>query len=221
MPPGAQQFEAIIFDFDGLIVDTETPLFDAWAHTFERFGVEPIGLVEWSRSLGRHNDDPEMLDPLARLAESLGGSLDVADVQTIRRSIRDTMLDAQPTRPGVEALLDQAQTLDVAVGIASSSPLDWIERHLDARRLLERFPVISPAGDGVPGKPDPAVYLNACRSLGADPAKSLALEDSPNGAAAAKAAAMTCVVVPTDVSRDLDLSVADHVVSSLTEVRLP
>ena len=67
-------FEAVIFDFDGLIVDTETPLYEAWSETFVEFGVEPISITEWADSLGRGDDDPELLDPSARLHEACGGS---------------------------------------------------------------------------------------------------------------------------------------------------
>jgi HAD superfamily hydrolase (TIGR01509 family) len=213
-------FEAVVFDFDGLILDTETPLYLAWAKTFQHFGAPPIDLAEWSVSLGRHDDDPAMLDPMDRLRDLLDRPLEETEVQTVRRAFCDELLEAMLVRPGVEALLDEADQLDVPVAIASSSPVAWIEQHLGPTGLRERFAVLSCAGHGVPGKPDPAVYLQACGAVGADPRRSLALEDSPNGTAAAKRAGMTCVVVPTEISRTLDFGQADAVLSSLDDLSL-
>lgn len=211
---------ALIFDFDGVIVDTETPLFDAWAATFEHFGAAPIAHDRWADSIGRHEEDPLVLDPLATLAATLGHPVDEAEVQEVRRRFRDAILDALPLQPGVVALLDAADSLGLPVAIASSSPRDWIERHLGPRGVLDRFPTMSCAGDGVPGKPDPAVYLEAARLLGVDPGTCLAIEDSPHGTAAAKASGATCIAVPTPLSRTLDLSRADLVVDSLEDIDL-
>lgn len=211
---------AVIFDFDGVILDTETPLFDAWAQTFEHYGADPIAHDQWVGSMGRHEDDPAALDPIELLQESLGRPADAHEVQVTRRRFRDQILDALPIQPGVEAMLDRAAHLDLAVGVASSSPSEWIERHLGPRGLLNRFPLLSCAGNGVPGKPDPAVYVEAARRLGVDPACCLAIEDSPHGAAAAKAAGAICVVVPTALSRSLDFGDPDLVVNSIEEIDL-
>lgn len=212
--------DALIFDFDGLILDTETPLFDAWRRTYEHHGIEPIGLDEWSESLGRADDDPALIDPIERLVAELGGTIDVEAVQSMRRRLRDEALHATPIQPGVMELLDEATRRGLAVAIASSSPPEWIERHLDDRGLGHRFPVRACAGSGVPGKPNPAVYLQAANALEVDPTACLALEDSPNGVRAAKAAGMRCIAVPTAVSERLDLSAADRVVPSLRSVDL-
>jgi len=213
-------FDAVIFDFDGLILDTETPLYEAWSLTFAAYGLDPIPLDRWATSLGRHDDDPLMLDPVQLLRTSLGRVVAVGEVQAVRRRHRDDLLDSLPIQPGVVTLLDEAEQCGVPVAIASSSPPDWIERHLGPRGLLPRFATMACAGDGVPGKPDPAVYLDACRMIGADPARSLALEDSPNGVTAAKSAEMICVAVPTALGRALDFTHADRVVDSLAHVTI-
>ena len=211
--------QALVFDFDGLMLDTEGPLVESWRVIYERCGVEPITIAEWAGSLGLDDQDPAKLDPLSRL-ERLTGRPVPEELQAERRRIRDETVDAEPIRPGVEALLDQAERLDIPVGIASSSPVSWIERHLGPRGMLDRFAAIACAGDGMRGKPDPATYLRACRSLDADPGRSVALEDSPNGVQAAKAAGMTCIAVPNGVSRDLDVSHADVVVATLLDIDL-
>lgn len=213
-------FEAVIFDFDGLIVDTETPLYREWSETFAEFGVEPISMPEWAHSLGRGDDDPELLDPSVRLHDACGGSVTMDAIHAVRRRLRDVLLAGQPVMPGVVDLLDEADRLGLRSGVASSSPFDWVDPHLRRRDLRERFAALSCAGDGVPGKPHPAVYLSACAALDADPARSIAFEDSPHGVTAAKAAGMTCVAVPTTLGRTLDFSHADHVITSLSEVSL-
>ncbi len=210
---------ALVFDFDGLMLDTEGPLVESWRVIYARCGVEPLTIEEWAGSLGLDDQDPAKLDPLGRLERAMGRPLS-DELQAERRRIRNEIVDAEPIRPGVEALLDQAERLGVPVGIASSSPVSWIERHLGPRGMLDRFAVVSCAGDGVRGKPDPATYALACGRLDADPAHSVALEDSPNGVRAAKAAGMTCIAVPNGVSRDLDVSHADLVVASLLDVDL-
>ncbi len=211
--------EAVIFDFDGLVLDTEVPLFRAWHEIYLDHGATPITLEEWSASIGLADGDPARLDPWRRLTDAIAIELAEQAVQEARRRRRDDLIDAEQLRPGVLALLDQAQSLGLPVGIASSSPLSWLEHHLGRRGVLDRFDVVSCAGE-LPGKPDPAVYLHAARKLGVGPTRVLALEDSPVGVRAAKAAGMTCVAVPCGITAHLDLSHADRVVASLEQVDL-
>jgi HAD superfamily hydrolase (TIGR01509 family) len=211
---------AVVFDFDGVILDTELPLWRSWAHVYEHFGVTPIGLGEWCGSLGRSEADPLQLDPAARLGQAVGRPLDLDQLHVLRRAERDRLLELEAVAPGVERLLDEAAHADLPVAIASSSPRAWVDQHLGQRGLAHRFPVISCAGPDVPGKPDPTVYLRACAALAVDPAVALAIEDSPHGIAAAKAAGLTCVAVRTPLGAGLDLGQADHVVDDLDELRL-
>jgi HAD superfamily hydrolase (TIGR01509 family) len=210
----------LIFDFDGVVVDTETPLWRSWVHVFEYFGATPITLEEWCESLGRSDADPLLLDPAQRLREVVAERVDLEQVQVMRRAERDRLLDQVRVTPGVERLLDEAAAAGVKVAIASSSPRTWIDRHLRSRGLLDRFPIISCAGPGVPGKPDPTVYLRACAALGVEPPAALAIEDSPHGIAAAKAAGLTCVALRTVLGSGLDLGQADRVVTELDQVTL-
>jgi HAD superfamily hydrolase (TIGR01509 family) len=213
-------FDAVVSDFDGLILDTETPLYQAWHRTFAQYGVNPIPLDEWNQSLGRADDDPLLIDPIDRLLDAVGPGLSVQEAQQTRRRHRDELLSGQDLRPGIIGLLDEADQLRVPIALASSSPIDWIERHLAPRELLSRFAAVSCAGNGVPGKPDPAVYLAACAAVNATPRRSLAFEDSPNGATAAKDAGMFCVVVPNQLGAELDFSHADHVQDRLSDASL-
>ena len=215
---------ALVFDFDGLILDTELPAFRAWSEAYRRAGVTPLTVDEWSGQLGTVGP----MDPLAELAARAAGSgapLDaaaVADLGARRLARREQLVAQELVRPGIEDWMAAALESGVAVGVASSSPREWVERHLGRLGLLERFGAVACFGDrpGLAPKPAPDLYLEVCRALGAAPTSALAVEDSPNGVRAAKAAGLACVAVPNDLTRLLDLGHADLVVASLAGVSL-
>lgn len=211
---------ALVFDFDGLILDTESALFDAWQATYGHFGATPFTIEEWVRSIGLHDDDPERLDPMVRLLAELGEGVDTGEIHRLRRSIRDEWLAGVDVGSGVIELAEEARAFGIPVGIASSSPLDWLEHHLDDRCIRTHFEIISCAGEGIPGKPDPAVYLKACAQLGCEPGDAVAFEDSPNGIAAARAAGLFCVAVPNPMTARLEFSAADMTLTDLAEIGL-
>lgn len=210
----------LILDFDGVILDTETPLHESWRLVFEQRGVAPIPLDRWATSMGRHDDDSLLIRPLDELAAALGQPVDADAVQGERRAIRDRLLSTEPVAVGLVELLEAAERLGTAVAIASSSPSDWVLRHLDERGIRDRFPVIVCAGDGLAGKPAPDVYLAAAAELGLDPGACLAVEDSPNGLAAAVRAGVPCIAVRTPLTRGLRFDLALQVVDDLREVDL-
>jgi beta-phosphoglucomutase-like phosphatase (HAD superfamily) len=106
------------------------------------------------------------------------------------------------------------------MGIASSSPIVWVEHHVDRLGLLHRFACVACVNEVIPAKPDPTSYRLACEALHADPKRSIAVEDSPHGIAAAKDAGLFVVAVPHALTANLDLSRADLVVESLADVTL-
>jgi HAD superfamily hydrolase (TIGR01509 family) len=204
---------ALIFDFDGTVLDTEMPVYRGWADLYAEHGVE-LDLVWWQSIIGT-NEDPDLF----ALLEASVGPLDPS-WRDWRRGRRDELLHAQPIRPGVLEWLDEAEALDVPVGIASSSPIEWVERHLDRIGLLERFGCFACCNDVIPAKPDPTSYRLACEALHADPRQSVAVEDSPHGVTAATGAGLFTIAVPHDLTASLDLSRADLVVESLAELSL-
>ena len=204
---------ALIWDFDGTIVDTETTLFQAWSELYESQG-QVLDIVTWQRIIG--TDDA--YDPWHELIKVVGPLDD--SLNEDRRDRRDQLIDMAGVRLGVERWLDDADELGIPMGIASSSPIDWVEHHLDRLGLLERFACFACCNDVIPAKPDPTSYLLACEALDADPRRSIAVEDSPHGIAAAKDAGLYVVAVPHDLTRELDLSRADAVVESLAELSL-
>ncbi|MDQ1519987.1 MAG: hypothetical protein QOI55_1060 [Actinomycetota bacterium] len=206
---------AIVFDFDGLMLDTETPVYTSWSEAFEAHGT-PLTLEEWSAEIGTDG----VLDLVALLHERATRPVDVRAMHETRRARRDEMLAGETLMPGVEQWLDDARAQGMGIAIASSSEIDWVGGHLARLGVRDRFGHVSCRDEHVPGKPAPDVYLRACDALGVAPGDAVAVEDSPNGIAAAKAAGMWCIAVPNAITAALDFSAADLVVRSLAEVPL-
>ena len=203
---------ALLFDFDGLLLDTEGAELRSWTELYELHGHD-FPLERYHSNIGTISGG---FDPIAHLAE-LGIAVDQAE-----RHERDLALcDLEELRPGVAELLDEAEQRGLARAIVSSSTESWIDRNLRHRNLLDRFDAIVCAnGDVARAKPQPTLYLEAVERLRVGADEAVAFEDSPNGIAAAKAAGIFCVAVPNAVTSALDVSRADLVVASLEDVDL-
>jgi HAD superfamily hydrolase (TIGR01509 family) len=215
---GPVPVEAVVFDFDGLILDTEGPVFVAWQEEFEANGCPPLTIDEWSAEIGTSGglDLVELIRTRATLP------FDEDAMHERRRVRRDQLLASEAALPGVHAWLDEADARRLALAIASSSPRDWVETHLDRLGLLRRFAAVACYGDGdaLAGKPAPDTYLAACAAVGVDPRAAIAIEDSPHGVSAAKAAGLWCIAVPHEITERLDLSHADLRLQSLADTTL-
>jgi HAD superfamily hydrolase (TIGR01509 family) len=204
--------KALVFDFDGLILDTETSEFETVRAVYAEFGVT-LTLDDWLHTIG--TVAPHWLDELERLA----GPLDDRDaVREKRRTEHHGRLILEPVLPGVEGLIEEALERGLKLGVASSSEVSWVGGHLERLGLRERFAYLSCRTDAIPPKPDPDVYRHACEALGARPDEAVALEDSVPGVRAAKAAGLWCVAVPSAMTRGMDFDRADLVVESLAGV---
>jgi HAD superfamily hydrolase (TIGR01509 family) len=160
-------------------------------------------------------------DPVEDLAEAVGGRLDRAAVDARRRARRDELVDVERLRAGVGEYLEEARRRSLRVGIVTSGPSDWVAAHLERLGYAEGWDCIVCANrDAALAKPRPALYLRALDELGIAAPEAIAIEDSPNGVAAAKAAGLFCVAAPNSVTAGLDLSAADVVVDSLADVQL-
>lgn len=206
---------ALVFDFDGLILETEEPEFLAWREVWAQHGVD-LELDEWVSCIGTVGG----FDPLGELRRRSRRPVDVDAVQAARRARSRSLIDALEVLPGIEALLAEAHAAGVRTAVASSSPRSWVAAHLERLGLLDRFAHLACAGPSLAAKPAPDLYLAACDALGVAPRDAIALEDSPNGIAAATAAGLRCVAVPGPLTRSLDLSGADAVLDSLDGVTL-
>jgi putative hydrolase of the HAD superfamily len=209
---GASWLEAVVFDLDGTIVDTESPSFESWRRTWEQHG-ETLLLEEWVLCVGR---DWDLFDPLAELGRRLP-HLDLDDVRETKRALEQTLVSETVLRDGVASWIAEAEAMGVPMAIASSSPRDWVDGHLDRLGVAGSFRSVHTVTEVGVHKPDPASYLAACAALGVDPGRALAVEDSLTGTTAAKAAGMRVVACPNPVTVGLDLSAADLVLTSLAD----
>lgn len=196
---------ALVFDFDGTILDTETPVYESWAAAYRAAGANPIPLATWLEHIGMA--DGHGLDVRGILCEHLGTDVIPQEIEDHRRSVRDSILHSTPLRSGVQHWIDAAAGSSTQLAVASSSPSTWVRPHLDRLGLDGYFPVVSCADPPTPGKPDPTVYLEACAELGVDPSDALAIEDSTHGVSAAMAAGMRCIAVPGPITRTMNF---DH-----------
>jgi HAD superfamily hydrolase (TIGR01549 family) len=206
----------VVFDFDGVILDTETPDFISWQEVFTEHGVE-LTIETWSQGVGTY---PSTFDVYAHLELISGRMVEREALRLIRRARNDALIAVETIRPGIEAWLADAQRLGLKLGIASSSPVSWVEGHLARVDLLQAFECIRCAGHVSATKPSPELYLAACEGLGVAPEEAIAVEDSPNGIKAAKAAGLYCIGVPNSVTAKLDLTAADFCVDSLASISL-
>ncbi len=206
---------ALLFDFDGLIVDTESPSLAAWRWVYEQHGQE-LTLERWSAAIGTIDG----FDPVGHLRELTDKALrhDVLD----RRLDHELMLvEAETLRPGIAEYLADAERLGLRRAIVSSASRAWIDGHLGRLERLHGWDAIVTAdGDGARAKPRPTLYLEALDLLGIAGAEAVAFEDSPNGIRAARAAGIFCVGVPNPVTAGLGLDDADLVLGSLASLPL-
>ena len=213
-----RRIRALVFDFDGVIADTEGPEYRAWQETWAEYGHE-LTLEEWVQCIG--TNDPDGWHPLTALAALMGEGFDTDDANRRRQQRHHPAIHAlaEPL-PGIVALLDQADEAGLRTAIASSSGDDWVPVLLEQLGLTDRFEHLSIYDGTCPAKPAPDLYLRACDHLGVEPGEAVAFEDSPNGIAAAKAAGLWCVAVPHEITEGLDLSAADLVIPTLGGVAL-
>lgn len=202
-----------MFDFDGLILDTEGPVYRSWLEVYREHGEE-LPFDRWVEIVG---SSTAAFDPKGHLEERLGRALtqDVLDRRVERRA---AMVLAQPILPGVAELAGSARAAGLRVGVASSSTTRWVRGHLERLGLLDRFDCVRCRDDVANVKPAPDLYLAVAACLGVEPEEAVAIEDSPNGIASAKAAGMWCVAVPNGITGGLDLSQADAVIATLEGV---
>lgn len=208
--------KALIFDFDGLILDTEGPIYQAWQEIYHRYGCT-LPLEKWASVIGTYE---EPFDPVLYLQELVAQPLDRGTILQEHARREAELITRQPIQPGVIAYLHEARRLGLKIGLASSSPCQWVTGHLKRFELLEFFDCIRGREDVQITKPDPELYRSAAVGLGVEPEQAIALEDSPNGVTAAKRAGMFCVAVPNALTRQLPLEHADLRLESLEALPL-
>ena len=211
------KLNALIFDFDGLILDTETPEVHVWQTIFREHGHE-LPVDEWAKTIGGYGIST--YDAATHLSQLTG--LDPAPLRARYRSESDAVIHASPILPGVMDLLDAAADRNVRRAVASSSPHAWVDSHLSRLGLAARFDAVICSDDVAPGrtKPNPDLFLLAAERLKVQKDAAVIFEDSPNGVRAAKSAGIFVVAVPNPLTIRLGVDGANLTVNSLAEVTL-
>ncbi len=207
---------AFLFDFDGLILDTELASRAGWELLYREHGQE-LPADRWATLVGTHGE----WDPMAHLEELVGEPLERKALNERRYAHEIALIEAEELRPGIEEYLAAAQRHGLKRAIVSSSTRRWVDLHLERLERAVGWDAICTADrNPARAKPAPALYLEALEVLGVAASEAVAFEDSPNGVRAAKAAGVFCVAVPNEVTRDLGLDEAgaDLVLDSLADL---
>ncbi|MEO3821205.1 HAD-IA family hydrolase [Plantactinospora sp. B24E8] len=207
--------KALIFDFDGLLMDTETTLLESWRWEWRRHGLEldPQGFFA---DHGGDANGPRY----AALAAAVGPAYERESSHALRMAYRAELNAALEPAPGIVEWLDRAAELGLRLAVASSSPVGHVGTMLDRAGLRTRFEVLATGEEVVAHKPDPAVYLVALERLGLPAEEAIAFEDTAHGVAAAHAAGLRCVAVPNPYADRARFTAADLLLASAADLTL-
>ncbi len=208
-------FRALVFDFDGLILETEGPSLESWIEIFHEHGFE-VPLQKWHDDIGSDRG----FEPVDYLAALVGEGLDRDATQRRRDQRKNELIGALDLMEGVRDYIADARRMGLKLAIASSSSREWVLGHIERLRIHAFWDAVLTRDDVARTKPAPDLYVAAVKALDVHPSQAVALEDSPNGIAAAKEAGLRCVAVPNALTRDLDVSRADVRLVSLAEMPL-
>ncbi len=210
--------KALIFDFDGLILDTETPEVLVWQSIYRDHGFE-LPIDEWEKTIGGYG--VSNFDAAEHLSLLASGKLEPEPMRARYRKEADELIHASPVLPGVMKMIGQAKENGLQVAIGSSSPHSWVDAHAKRLGIFHIFDHIICADDVEPGrtKPNPDIYLKALERLNVRNDEAAVFEDSVNGVLAARRAGIFVVAVPNPLTTKMGVA-GDLTVSSLSELSL-
>ncbi|MGM7719799.1 HAD family hydrolase [Metabacillus sp. Hm71] len=203
--------KAVVFDFDGLIIDTEIALYEAFRKLL-KFEASEFPIADYATYIG--TDSKDLYD---FIVEKTNGTMTLEEVIEKSSLLHKDNLKNPVARDGVEDYLRKAKSLGMKIGLASSSDRKWVTYFLQELNLLEYFDIIQTKDDVEKVKPDPALYLNVINYFGIDPSEAIAFEDSANGSKAAVAAGLKCVIVPNKITETLSFENSHLKLTSMKE----
>lgn len=213
----SRKIKGLIFDFDGLILDTESPDYNSWDLLYQTYG-ERYPFEQWLTILGGNAESD--FDPAKDLIALKGLDKDVATLEAEAWEFKKDLLAKEVPLPGVLDLLALSEELGLKKAIASSSPLFWVEKNLRNHGLFERFDVVVTRDDVEQTKPAPDLFLLAAEKLGAKTDEAIVFEDSLNGIEAARRAGIFAIAIPNPMVRTLDYSHAPALFETITDINL-
>lgn len=206
--------KAIIFDFDGLIVDTETLWYEVFREVMSTYDVQ-LTLDEYADNIGTSDEILfKRLDQLATIP------LNHTEIRRQTSDLYDQSIHKLFLREGVLDYLQSAKSLGLKTAIASSSSREWVEGFLKRFDIFHYFDVIKTSDDVKRVKPDPELYIQALRSLGTKANETICFEDSKNGLQAALQAGLSCILVPNSVTTALEFKGHTLRLTSMSELGL-
>ena len=208
--------KALIFDFDGLILDTETPEVLVWQSIYQEYGFE-LPVDKWEKTIGGYGISN--FNAAEHLSFLSSGRLNSVSLRSRYRKEADEIIHASLVLPGVIDMIEQAKENDLQVTIGSSSPHSWVDTHAKRLGIFHYFDHIICADDVAPGrtKPNPDIFLKALEQLNVKNDEAVVFEDSLNGVLAARSAGIFVVAVPNPLTAKMGVS-GDITVSSLAEL---
>jgi HAD superfamily hydrolase (TIGR01509 family) len=206
---------AMIFDFDGLLMDTESTGLASWQYEWRQHGLD----LDVASFFADHGGDVTE-DRYAQLAAAAGAGFDRAASHARRVAYRERLHRGLGLSAGIQQWLDEAAVIGLRLAVASSSPREWVRGHLGRAGALARFEVLACGDEVARPKPDPGVYELALRRLAVPARSAVAVEDSPHGVAAAQAAGMRCVAIPNPHADPARFGAADVLLASAAGTRL-
>ena len=211
--------KALIFDFDGLILDTETPEYLAWQEIYKEHGYE-LPHDEWGKIIGGYG--LSSFDAAEHLALLSQGRLDSVSLRSRHSTESLTRIQTQSVLPGVLDYIHEAKRLGLKLAIASSSHHAWVDNHAKRLGIFHYFDKVICADDVGIGrtKPNPDLFLSALNQLQVQKEEAVVFEDSPNGVKAANRAGIFVVAVPNPVTSLLNLDGANLILKSLADMAL-
>ena len=204
------EIEALIFDFDGLLIDSESPLLEIWQEIYREYGCE-LSMDQWQHALGTFGG----FDPYADILARTGKGPNRATLQPTIRERHFELCASMPLMPGVADVFEEARAAGLKTAVASSSAVDWVGPFLRQHGLDMLLDAICTRDDVKQVKPAPDLFLLAAARMRVEPARCVVFEDSPNGLRAAHAAGMWAIAVPNALTRPLPLPDPHLVIDSL------
>lgn len=208
--------KGIVFDFDGVIIDSEKARYDAWQSVYTIYG-QTLPLEKWILNIGRAR---YVMDPHILLQNLTGLKLSYEELHQKAKEFELKFAADIPALPGVLGVINDASDKDIPLAIASSSSRAWVEGHLKRLQIYNKFSALVCREDTMAHKPSPEPYVTAVNQLGCRPEDAIAIEDSPLGIDAAISAGLKCIAVGCSITKELDLTKASLQLSSLCELIL-
>lgn len=206
--------KAFIFDFDGLIIDTETATYQSWEEIYKTYNIN-LPLSKWELIIGTSN---HAFDPLEYLAEQTSINLDKPEILSrYENNLRDQTRSLS-ILPGVLRYLTWAKKNLLTIALASSSSNSWVTSNLKRLGIDNMFDVIRTSDDVENVKPNPELFLSVKTHLNIEDYEAVVFEDSQNGVIAANKARFFTIAVPNAMTKNMDFSVANFILNSLDAV---